>query len=64
MEDYKYRPCAGGLSPVNVIDMQLRDDLINSSLARWRLKVHRVNADAGSGKNPTRKQQIKPGCVE
>ena len=33
-----YWPCAGGLSAMNAIDMQLRDP-INSGLTRWRMAV-------------------------
>ena len=34
-----YWPCAGGLSAVNAIGTQLRDDPKNTGLTRWRMAV-------------------------
>ena len=36
---FRYWPCTGGLSAVNAIGTQLRDDPINSGLTRWRMAV-------------------------
>ena len=57
-----YWPCAGGLSAVNAIGTQLRDQIINSGLTRWRLAVLNIIMDAAAeiGRNPVSKHQIQP----
>ena len=54
-----YWPCAGGLSAVNAIGMQLRDP-INSGLTRRRMAVSEMDASAELGSNPVSKHHIQP----
>ena len=58
-----YWPCAGILTEVSAIGMQVRNP-INSGLTQWRLTAKYVDVVLKSGRNPASKHQIQPESRE